>query len=74
MDQKLHEGLAHQFASLGLGSDHVESAVKGEEDSDLDYLHNFLHHRHPSEPGQTVVPQRSEKLLDVGVRYKLNIE
>lgn len=72
MDEKLHEGLAHQFASIRLGSNHVEAAVEGEEDNDFHDLHELLKHRHPSEPRQSVVPQGSEQLLDVGVRHELN--
>lgn len=71
MDEKLHEGLAYELAALTLWRDHVDHAVEWEQQGHLDDLRQLLCDWHPAEPGQTVVPESCQELLDVRVCHKL---
>lgn len=72
MDEELHEGLAYELAPLTLWGDHIDHAVEREQQSHLDDLRELLHDRHPAEPGQTVVPESGQQLLNVRVSHELS--
>lgn len=71
MDEKLHEWFAHEFSPLRVRVDHVNGAVHGKQDGDLDDLHRLSDKRHPSESWQALVPDGGEELLDVWVCHEL---
>ena len=71
MADELDEWLLHEQRLGRVGGEHVDRAVDRELGAQLAHLDQLADHAEPSEPRQSVVPDRGEQLLDVGMGDEL---
>jgi len=68
---ELDEGFSQGLSELGVWGDYVHGRKDRKAYSNADYLQGLQHHVLPSEAGQPLVPDGSQKLLDIRVCHEL---
>ncbi len=71
MTYKFNERIFQKFSISGRRSDHVRHAVQGEGKCNFDNRCQLQKYIFPSESRQSLVPDRSQQLLHIWVRYEL---